>query len=85
MGTIKVMLFVVSLSISYSAVESLNCQNGTQVEAFATLIDNTFELVTCPADVPHSCVRFEVEAEQIGFSSKYFFLQNLVIHFQTTY
>ena len=65
------MLFMASLSISYFA-ESLNCQNGTQVEAFRTSIDSTFELVTCPTNVPQSCVRFEAKAQQIGFSSKHF-------------
>ena len=65
------MLFMASLSISYFA-ESLKCQYGTQVEAFGIFIDSTFELVTCPTNVPQSCVRFEVEAEKFGFSSKHF-------------
>ena len=65
------MLFMASLSISYFA-ESLKCQNGTQVEAFEILIDVAFELVTCPTNVPQSCVRFEVEGLQFGFSSKHF-------------
>ena len=68
------MLFMASLSISYFA-ESLNCQNGTQVEVFGTLIDDEFELVTCPTNVPQSCVRLELrlKTQQIGLSSKHFF------------
>ena len=65
------MLFMASLSISYFA-ESLKCQNGTQVEAYETLVENTFELVTCPTNVPQSCARFEVEALQFSISSKHF-------------
>ena len=80
MDTLKPLLLVASISISYLYVESLDCQNGTRKVLLGrdAELENTLELIACPTNMPQSCVRFEIKSEhphgQTNLEGKSFFV-----------
>ena len=66
----KLLLVVAGISILFSSVQSLQCQNGTIQEVFGAEISNSFQLITCLTNDSYRCARFEVQASGMGFPSK---------------